>query len=378
MIDFDLNQEQQMLREVVARFVSDNHGIKAHRHNAASAPGFNLDHWKRFAELGWLGLCFGDDVGGAGLSFLETAIVMEELGRGLVQTPFLSTAVLCADLVHRADQQQKRGSLLRDLVAGKLLMALAHAEQDSRFDLSDITRTSAVRRGDSYLLNGVKTMALGGPWAHKLIVSACVANDSKGRFALFLVDAQAPGVTMNHYPLIDYSRASDVRLVDVAVTDDALLIGVEHASSALEEAIDMATLACVAEALGCMETVLQLTSEHLKTRVQFGHPLGKFQALQHRMAEMFVEVGESRSILFQALASLDQDQTTRRTAISAAKAYAGQAGKFIGEEGVQLHGGIGVTEEAQIGHYFKKLVLFATLFGDCDYHVDRFARGRGY
>jgi len=157
-----------------------------------------------------------------------------------------------------------------------------------------------------------------------------------------------------------------------------VLIGVERALGALEETVDFATLASVAEALGCMETVLQLTSQHIKTRVQFGHPLEKFQALQHRMAEMFVAAGESRSILLQALASLGQDQMARRTAISAAKAYSGRAGTFIGEQGIQLHGGIGVTEEAQIGHYFKKLVLFSTLFGDCDYHVDRFARGRGY
>jgi alkylation response protein AidB-like acyl-CoA dehydrogenase len=219
-------------------------------------------------------------------------------------------------------------------------------------------------------------VVLGGPSADLLIVSAAVGDDRQGRFALYLVDPRAPGVSMHHYPLIDYSRASDVRLQDVRVAPEAMLIGPNNAFAALEEATDLATLATVAEALGCMEAILQLTSGHLSTRVQFGQPLGKFQALQHRMAEMFIEVQETRSILYQGISNLDKGDAERRIAVSAAKAYAGNAGKLVGAHGIQLHGGIGVTEEARVGHYYKQLILLEKLFGDCDYHVNRFADGR--
>ena len=378
MIDFNLSEEQHMLRAVAGRFVSENYSLQSHRKNAASVLGFEREHWKKFAELGWLGLFVDEKAGGQGLTFHEVAIVIEALGRGLALEPFLSTAVLCGSLVDRADRGEQRGKLLGELVAGNLWAALAHSEDGARFDLASVTRTIATRQGGAFRINGVKTMALGGPSAHALIVSARLADDARGRFSLFVVDPQAPGVTMNHYPLIDYSRASDVRLRDVEVNADAILIGEERALDMLEEAVDFATLASVAEALGCMETVLQLTSAHLKTRVQSGKPLGRFQALQHRMAEMFVEVQETRSILAQGIVSLGLGEAARKTAISAAKAYAGRAGRFVGEQGIQLHGGIGVTEEAAVGHYYKKLVLFEKLFGDSDHHIDRFARGCGY
>lgn len=378
MIDFNLSEEQQMLRDVVARFVREHYDLKAHRAAAESEAGFRRELWDQFAELGWLGLAQGEEVGGLGLSFVEVAIVMEELGRGLVLEPYLSSAVLCAHLLKLADEPERGNTPLRALVAGKLFAALAHSEAGARYDLASVQETIATREGGGYRLNGCKTLAQGAPAADVLIVSARLADDPAGRFALFLVNPAAPGVSMDPYPLIDYSRAADVRLANVAVTMDAMLIGPQRALVALEEAIDLATLASVAEALGCMESILDQTAQHLKTRVQFGNPLGKFQALQHRMAEMFVEVQESRSILYQAIASLAQGADARRTAVSAAKAYVGNAGKIVGEHAIQLHGGIGVTEEVAVGHYYKKLVLFEKLFGDRDYHLDRFARGRGY
>lgn len=378
MIDFNLSEEQKMLRDVVARFVRDHYDLKAHRAAAASEAGFRRELWEQFAELGWLGLAQGEAVGGLGLSFVEVAIVMEELGRGLVLEPYLSSAVLCAHMLKEADEAEAGNTPLRALVAGKLFAALAHSEAGARYDLASVQETIATREGGGYRINGRKTLALGAPAADVLIVSARVANDPAGRFALFMVDPATSGLTMEPYPLIDYSRAADVRLANVAVAKDAMLIGPQRALAALEEAVDLATLASVAEALGCMESILDQTAQHLKTRVQFGNPLGKFQALQHRMAEMFVEVQESRSILYQAIASLARGANARRTAVSAAKAYVGNAGKIVGEHAIQLHGGIGVTEEVAVGHYYKKLVLFEKLFGDRDFHLDRFAKGRGY
>ncbi len=378
MIEFCLTQEQQMLRDVVARFVREQCNLQAHRASAASAEGFERRHWQTFAELGWLGLFLDEEVGGLGASFVEVAIVMEEFGRGLVREPFLSTAVLCARLLDRADARETRRACLTDLTAGQLFVALAHSEHGARYELGQVESTVATRTAQGFRLDGEKTMAFGASAASKLIVSARLADDAARRFGLFVVDVDLPGVTMNHYPLIDYSRAADVRLDAVMVSADAQLVGVERAAEVLDEAIDLATLASVAEALGCMETVLELTSEYLKTRVQFGQALAKFQALQHRMAEMFIEVQESRSILVQGLVSLDRGDAARRAAVSAAKAFTGKAGKLVGELGVQLHGGIGVTEEARVGHYYKKLVMFEKVFGDTAYHLDRFARCSGY
>jgi len=370
-IDFNLTEEQQMLRDVVQRFVRDHYDLERHRKSAASSEGFQRDHWKSFAELGWLGLALEEEVGGLGCSFLEVAIVMEEFGRGLVLEPFLPTAVLCAHLLDRAGGGGK--DMLRELTAGKMLLALAHAESGAGFDLSSVNHTVAQRHAQGYRLDGVKTLVLGGLSADQLIVSARIAEDARGRFGLFLVDPQAPGVTMRHYPLLDFTRASDITLRSVEVGPSALLAGPDESLAVLEEAVDLATLATVAEALGCMETILQLCTDYLKTRVQFGKPLGQFQASQHRMAEMFIEAQETRSILLQGITSLGQGDQVRRAAVSAAKAYAGQAAKIIGTLGVQLHGGIGVTEEAPVGHYYKKLVMFEKLFGDTDYHVERFA-----
>ena len=373
MIDFNLDNEQKILRDGVERYIRENYRFSEYKKIASSEEGFQRDHWNRFAELGWLGLCVAEDMGGLARPFLDVAVVMEEFGRGLVREPFVPTTVLCAKMIGRADHVEVNNKLLKGIAAGKLLTALAHSEDGARFELASVKQTTAIQRGSDLILNGVKTVVLGGPSADLLIVSAAVGDDTQGRFALYLVDPRSPGVSMQHYPLIDGSRASDVRLHDVRVAPEAMLIGPDKAFAALDEAIDLATLATVAEALGCMEAILELTREHLATRVQFGQPLGEFQALQHRMAEMFIEVQETRSILYQGITNLDKGDAKRRIAVSAAKAYAGNAGKFVGAQGIQLHGGIGVTEEAQVGHYYKKLVLFEKLFGDCDYHVNRFA-----
>ncbi|MBL8382983.1 MAG: acyl-CoA dehydrogenase family protein, partial [Burkholderiales bacterium] len=326
------------------------------------------------ADLGWLALPDEREAGSPARAFRNVAILMEEFGRGLLLEPFVSTAVLCAGLIDRAGPREAFDRMRDDIAAGRLRVALAHSEDGARWDLGEVRNTIAERHGTGYRISGSKILAMGGPSAHTLVVSARLAGDSSGRFALFLIDPGAPGVRMNHYRLIDYSRASDVRLNEVHVPAEAMLTDADHAHAALEAAVDLAILAATAEALGCMETVISLTAAHLRNREQFGKPLGSFQALQHRLADMFVEAQQARSILLQGIASLDEGGNATRAGVSAAKALAGRAGRFIGEQGVQLHGGIGVTEEAQVGHYYKKLVMYEKLFGDSHHHIERFSR----
>jgi alkylation response protein AidB-like acyl-CoA dehydrogenase len=246
---------------------------------------------------------------------------------------------------------------------------LAHSEPDVRYELDTVRATTAKATADGYILRGVKTLVFDAPTADQLIVSAALVG---GSFGLFIVPVQASGVTMSAYPLIDGTRAADIVFNDVRVPKTALLLEPPRALDVLEEAIDRTVLAQVAEALGAMESVLEITNSYIKQRVQFGQPIGKFQALQHRMAEMFVEVQQTRSILYRGIALLEAAPEERKRAVSAAKVVACNAGKFVGAQGIQLHGGIGMTEEHSIGHYYKKLVAFEKRFGDTDFHVSRY------
>lgn len=369
-MDFNLNEEQRILRDSAARLVAERYPFTARRKLAETALGFDAANWATYAELGWLALELPEELGGLGCSFVETLVLLEEFGRGMVLEPYLASAVLCARIVERSGAQAHRAALLPRLAEGKLQLALADAESDARFDIGH-AQAMARRSGEGYVLDGFKLMALGAASADRLIVSARV--DGEERFALFLVDPQAPGVSIHPYILIDRTRAADIELKSVAIGESDLLIGTGRAPEVLEEALDRATLALVAQMLGMMETVLDVTIEHLKTRVQFGQPIGRFQALQHRVAEMFVEVQETRSILLRGLAYIDSSPSERRAAVSAAKAYAGQAGKFVGQQGIQLHGGMGITEECQVGQLYRCLFAAEKLFGDTEYHSARFA-----
>jgi alkylation response protein AidB-like acyl-CoA dehydrogenase len=346
-MDFNLNDEQQMLRDGVERFVRENYKFETRRDLLNTAEGFSRENWQQFGDLGWIGMSFPEDAGGLGFSFVETAIILEQFGRGLVMEPYAINAVLCSRIIDRSGSKAHRDALLPAIAEGKLLVALAHAEAGSRFDLKAVKATTAKAAGKGFTINGTKTLVVSAPTADKLIVSAAVA----GGFALFLVDRKAPGVKLREYRLIDGTGAADIEFKDVAAEQ---LVDAKTAYDVLEEATDRATLGAVAEALGAMEQVLDLTSEYLKTRVQFGQPIGKFQALQHRLAEMFVETQETRSIMYRGLASIDADPKARRAAVSAAKVYVGNAGRFVG------------------GHYYKKLVTIEKLYGDTDHHLERF------
>lgn len=372
-MDFNLSEEQQMLRDAANRYVREQYGFEARR-RLQSAGSASTPHWAQYAEMGWLGLGIPEAFGGLGCSFVETALVVEELGRALALEPYIGCAVLAARLVETADAPvftaHRRSELLEAIAGGALQIALAHSEPAGRHEL-DAASTAARAEGQGFVIEGTKLMIPGAPGADLFIVSAQVPGEG---LALFLVEK---GVTTLHgYPLIDGTQAADLELRSVFVAADARLTAPGSGLAKLEEALDRAALAQVAEALGCMEAVLETSSEYLKTRQQFGQPIGRFQALQHRMSEMFVEVQETRSILYRGIASLDGTPAVRRQAVSAAKVLLASSARFVGAQGIQLHGGIGLTDEYPIGHYYKRLLALTTLYGDGEWHLGRFVQAQ--
>ncbi|AMN46230.1 hypothetical protein ACG33_03730 [Steroidobacter denitrificans] len=370
-MDFNLTDEQEMLREGARRFLREHYGFEQRRAISAHLPGFSVECWNSYAELGWLALGQPEDAGGWTCSFVETAILMEEFGRALALEPYVSTAVLCARILERCGNVEARRSMLTAVVEGKVRLALAHQEPGGRYDARPIS-VVATRSGDDFVLQGWKSGVLDAPAADHLIVSARLEGEENP--ALFLIDAAAPGLRMNAYPLIDGTRAADVGFEAVQVSASCKLAEGSVVDELLQEALDRATLARVAMALGAMESVVQLTAEYLQSRVQFGQPIGRFQALQHRLAEMFVEVQETRSILYCGLAHVDAEAAQRSAMVSAAKYVTANAARIVGSQAIQLHGSIAMTAEYAAGHYYKHLFAFEKIHGDADWHLDRFAR----
>ncbi|MDB6100861.1 MAG: hypothetical protein JWO52_860 [Gammaproteobacteria bacterium] len=360
-----------MLRDSARRFVQEHYRIEQRRAVSRTELGFSLEHWRSMSDLGWIALAVPEDLGGLGCSFVEVALLLEEFGRGLVLEPYVSSAVVCGHILDKCENAPARAATLSAMAEGRRRLTLAHQESGQRYELMPVS-VEAKREGEGFRLNGVKTLVLDAPAAEQFIVSAHVEGEEN--FSMFLVDRVAAGVKLEGYPLIDDSRAADIELDNVLVPRSAVLTGPARSRPVLEEALDRATLACAAEALGAMEAVLQLTADYLKTRVQFGQPIGKLQALQHRMAEMFVGVQEARSILYCGIAHLNAEASVRGPVISAAKMVTLEAARIVGSQGVQLHGGIGMTEEYAMGHYFKKLVAFEKIYGDGDWHAERLAR----
>jgi alkylation response protein AidB-like acyl-CoA dehydrogenase len=369
-VDFNLTEEQQILRDSARRFVAEHYGLEQRRALSKTASGFSAERWRGLTDMGWLALTLPEDVGGLACSFVEVAILLEEFGRGLVLEPYVSSAVLCGHILDASDNAQARADSLSAIAEGRRRVALAHREPAQRYDLTPV----ALRARDldnGFVLDGIKTVVSDAPSADQLIVSAQV--EGQNGFSLFLLDSATEGVQLHPYSLIDDSRAADIELVNVTLPRSALLAGPANSQRVLQEALDRATLACVAHALGVMEAVMQLTGEYLKSRVQFGQPIGKLQALQHRMAEMFVEVQEVRSILYCGIAHLNADGPVRGAIISAATVVTVEAARVVGGQGIQLHGGIGVTQEYAMGHYFKQLIAFEKTYGDGAWHLDRLA-----
>jgi pimeloyl-CoA dehydrogenase small subunit len=374
-MDFDFTEEQRLLDETVRRLVKDEYGFEKRKTYLAEPDGFSRKLWARYAELGLLGLPFAESEGGFSGSAVETMIVMESFGRGLVLEPFLATVVLGGSLVTLAGTSAQRKAHLPAIAAGKLRLAFAHGERQARYLLWDVA-TTAKRDGSGFLLEGKKGVVLHGASADKLVVSARTAGHARDKsgIGLFLVDARAKGVSVRGYPTVDGLRAAEVTLERVRVDGDAVLGSPEGGYEAIERTVDRAIAALSAEAVGIMETLNATTLEYLKTRKQFGVPIGSFQALQHRMADMMVEQEQAKSMAVLAALSADlADAKERRRVISAAKVQIGKSGRFVGQQAIQLHGGIGMTDEYVAGHYFKRLTMIDQTFGDVDHHLDRFS-----
>jgi pimeloyl-CoA dehydrogenase small subunit len=374
-MDFDFTEEQRLLDETVRRLVKDEYDIVKRKSYMTEPTGFSRRLWERYAEIGLLGLPFAEAEGGFGGSAVETMIVMESFGRGLVVEPYLATVVLGGGLIALGGSAAQRAALLPQVAAGTLLLAFAHGERQSRYTLSDV-ETAAKREGSGFVLTGHKGVVLHGDSAQTLIVSARTAGASRERkgITLFLVDAKSKGVGIRGYPTVDGLRAAEVSLDGVRVAPEAVLGTPEDAYVVIERVIDRAIAGLCAEAVGIIETLNTTTLDYLKTRKQFGVPIGSFQALQHRMADMVIEQEQAKSMaVLAALSAGLADDRERRRVISAAKVQIGKSGRFVGQQAIQLHGGIGMTDELGAGHYFKRLTMIDQTFGDSDHHLDRFA-----
>lgn len=370
-----LTEEQLLLSESVQRFVESEYTFAKRQTLSRSERGFSDSNWKTFAELGWLGLPFSEADGGFDGGAVESTIMMENFGRGLVVEPYLATVLLAGSAIKHAGSSEQKERLIPPIVAGEAHGALAFVESQSRFNLADV-ETTAARDGNGFVLNGAKSMVLNGPAADFVIVSARSAGNTRDLdgISLFVVDTATPGLGKREYPTVDGGRAAEVALDNVHVTADALLGDEGNGLATLKRATDEGLLAVCAEAVGCMEVLYKDTVEYCKNRKQFGQPIGKFQVLQHRMVDMFMEYEQSRSLLMMAAAHLDAgyDEGTRKV-LSALKVQVGKSGRFVGQNAIQLHGGMGMTDELNIGHYFKRLTAIDVLFGNVDFHLRRFS-----
>ncbi|MDP6353203.1 MAG: acyl-CoA dehydrogenase family protein [Alphaproteobacteria bacterium] len=373
-MDFSLSEEQQLLKDSVERFVRNDYGFDTRRALAEGDLGHGPDNWATFAELGWLAVPFAESSGGLGGGSVECMILMEAFGRGLVVEPYLHSVIVAGGLIEAAAEDSRRRDLLSGLIAGERILAFAHVEPQARFTLHDVA-TTAVADGDGWRLAGHKAVVFHGAAADRFVVSARTAGDSRDRsgISLFLVDRDTPGLAIRAYRTVDGLRAAEVTLDEVTLGSDALIGAPGVAIDAIEPVIDRATAAVSAEAVGIMDALYAQTLDYLKTRQQFGVPIGKFQALQHRAVDMFMACEETRSMVYMATLKLDAPAVERARAVSAAKVQVGQAGRLVGQEAVQLHGGMGVTDELIVGHYFKRLTMIDTLFGNADHHLRRFA-----
>jgi alkylation response protein AidB-like acyl-CoA dehydrogenase len=368
-MDFDFSDEQQSLQDSVKRFCEREHGFEKRQAFLRGDAGFERGHWATFAELGWLGAGLSEDAGGFGGGPIENAIILEQLSRALVVAPFLSSAVIATQAIARQATPAQRDALLTPVIAGESIAALAHGETAQHAFAPELATKASKTKG-GYRLDGRKTFVLGGQAADLFLVSASDA----GGVSLFAAPADTPGLERVSYRAVDGRRVCDLALKGLELGADALIGEAGVASEAIDYALDYGTIGLCAEAVGAMDAALWITRDYLKTRKQFGVTLNTFQALQHRMADMLVETELARSMLYRGIAALSlENANERKRGVSAAKAQIGEAGFFVGAQAVQLHGGIGVTEEYIVGHYFKRLALVRGLYGTADQHLVRFA-----
>lgn len=374
-MDFNFDSEQQMLADTVGRLIEKEYGFELRQKIVASEAGLSDHYWNQFAELGLLGLTIPEAHGGFNFTPMETAIIMEAFGRGLVVEPYLPSAVLCAGLIADAGNTAQKDTLLPAIASGKTKLALAVHEPGSRYSLLSHA-TTASAEGDHYIVNGAKSVVIGGGFADHLIIAARTdgSADEDNGVTLFCVPRDTPGLTVKVFPNIDGTRSAEVTLENVILSGDALVGELNQGFAPLSKTVDLGIAALCNEAVGAMTRLFEMTIEHLRTRKQFGQPIGRFQALQHRAVELLTLVERSRSIALYAAsrAALDDDNERRR-AVSAAKAFIGKVIRQIVKESIQMHGGIGMTDELPVGHYAKRLLCIDMTLGDAPFHTARFA-----
>jgi pimeloyl-CoA dehydrogenase small subunit len=368
-MDFDLSEDQRLLKNSVDRLVADQYQFEQRKKYMREPAGYSVAMWDQITEMGLLGLPFEETLGGFGGGAVETAIVMDAFGRGLVLEPYFATVILGGGLLRRATAASVMGALAPQVAAGKLKLAFAHVERHSRYDLADVS-TTARKDGGGYLLDGAKSVVIHGDTADRIFLTARLSGDRRRRdgIGLFLIDPATPGVARRGYPTQDGQRAAELTLTSARVSRNDLIH--DNALPLIEHVIDEAIAALCAEAVGAMQAMQDLTLEYLKTRKQFGRPIGSFQVLQHRSVDMLVALEQARSMaMFAAVMAAEENPIERRKAISAAKVQIGRSARHVGQEAIQLHGGIGMTNEYAVGHYFKRVTMIDQLYGDADTHL---------
>ena len=372
-MNFELSEEQKMIQQSVERFVQENYDLSNRIKISSEDPGFSKEYWSSMAELGWLGLAFSEEDGGFGGNQIDTLVLMEQFGKGLVLEPFLANVVLGGGSIKRGASEEIKDSIIPSLIDGSLQITLAYAEEQSRFDIEDVA-TAAREENGGFIINGKKSMVLNAESADKIVVVARTSGsqvDEEG-ISLFVVDADAEGIEKENFPTVDGLRASEIIFKDVKVESTSLIGEKDKGFSILQAVVNDAILALAAEAVGAMEVLYKDTVEYTQQREQFDHPLSDFQVLQHRMVDMFMEYEQCKSLLFRATMETVQDPSLSQRTVHALKHLIGKSGIFVGESAVQLHGGMGVTEELRIGHFFKRLLVIDSQFGNADFHLDKF------
>jgi alkylation response protein AidB-like acyl-CoA dehydrogenase len=373
-MDFSFTEEQTLLRNSVEKYLADNYKFEDWKKFTRNELGRDPKHWAQFAELGLLAAPLPEAYGGLGGDAFSSLIIMQEFGRSLVVEPYVPTVVIGGGFLNYGGSAALKEEWLAKIAGGETIMAFAFAESGGRFNLADLT-TTAKKQGGGFVLNGQKSVVIAAPWADQMIVTTRTGGgrrDEKG-ISVFLIDKKTKGVSVRDYPTVDGTRASEIAFENVEVPADRLIGELDNGLPLIERVVDDAIAATCAEAAGAMKVLVDATVEYSKTRKQFGVPIGKFQVLQHHMVDMFVNYEQAYSITLMVTLKLGEGDVARKKAASAAKAQIGKSGRFVGQGAVQIHGGMGMTDELNVGHYFKRLTTIDTLYGNVDHHLKRFS-----
>ncbi len=373
-MDFSLNEVQGMLADSIEKFIDNEYAFDTRQKYAASEAGFSADVWNTFAELGWTTVPFSEDDGGFNGDQIDVMVMMQRFGRGLLVEPYLANIVLAGGILKRVGSAAQKQQWLQAIMSGELQATLAFTEPQARYDIANIATTAAANGAD-WVLNGQKGLVFNGGTSDLIIVPARTSGkqDDDSGITLFAVPADTAGLSINAYHTVDGLRAADLTLSDVRVSGDAVLGGIDDGFAALDETVDDATLAICAEAVGILQVLKDKTVEFSKSRSQFGVPIGSFQALQHRMVDMLTVCEQAQSLLLWATMTVAEGGAEAKRAVSSIKYLVGTSGQTLGEEAVQLHGGMGVTWDLDVAHYFKRLTAISQLFGNADWHLDKLA-----